>query len=242
MRGCLSFVVFAAVLVGGLVWFAVPPLADMLVTQAAGLGFDGRISAHVESSFPPRLLMFHADTVTLHGTHVRPHGSALDAAGADIRLEDVDLLARSAKLVSGTLTDVTIPAAASPTGFLVLPRIELRGPAGGIATTARVPGAAVQDLVSAAVERATGRAPDAVTLVAPDRIGVRLGGTSVEGRLNVTSGDLVVELDRPAVSGPLVDREELQPLALEGVSVLDGDLVLNGTLDASALGLSAPAG
>ncbi len=238
MRGCLSFLVFAAVLVGGLVWFALPPVADVLVAQAVGLALDGRIAVHVESSFPPSLLTLHADAVTLDGADVRPHGSGIEAGGMDLRLRDVDLLARSAASVSGTLTNVTIPAAASPTGFLVLPRIDLDGPAARIATTATVPGAAVHDLVSAAVQRATGVAPAEVALVAPDRVHVRLGTTSLDGRLAVDSGSLIAQLDRPAARVTLVDRSELLPLALQQAGVVDGDLLLTGTIEASALGLS----
>ena len=238
MRGCLSFLVFVVLLVAALVWFAVPPLADLLVTQALGTAFEGSVGAHVETSFPPSLLAFHADAVDISGSGVGPRGSGLEAATLRLRLEDVDLLARTARSVSGTLEGVTLPASAAPTGFLVVPRIDLEGPAGAILAWATVPEEIVGPAVSTAIEREVGRAPDDVRLLAPDRIRVTMGPLRVEGRLIVRDGALRAALDVLPVEVTLIDASETSPLKLAGAAVSGSDLTLTGTLDPTALGLS----
>ncbi len=238
MRGCLSFLVFVAILVGALVWFAVPPVADLLLTQALGTAFEGNVTAHVETSFPPSLLAFHADTVDVSGSGVRPRGSGLEAATLRLRLEDVDLLARTARSVSGTLEGVTLPATAAPTGFLVVPRIDLDGPTGAILARASVPEEVVRPAVSTAIERAVGRPPDDVRLLAPDRIRITMGPLTVDGRLVVRDAALRVAFDVPAVEVTLIDGTETAPLKLAAAAVSDSSLTLTGTLDPAALGLA----
>lgn len=241
MAGCLRFVVFIVVLLGALAWFALPPVADRVVTAGLGFVLGGSVEARVETAVPLSLLTLHADEVVVTGTAIRPAGSDLSAASLHLDLRDVDLLARTAASVDGTLTGVTLAGAAPGGGPLRIASLRVTGPLDGLEATVAVPGPEVDGLIKAALAEALGTSsanvPLDVSLAAPDWIRFTLAGVPIDARLAVRSGSLVAVLGDGLPTATLLAAADTGPLVLDGVRVEGSDLVLAGRLDRSALGL-----
>lgn len=246
MTGCLRFVVFVVLLLAALAWFALPPVADRLVTAGLGFVLGGTVEAQVDTAFPPSLLAFHADEVEVYATAVHPGGDGLSADSLRLDLRGVDLLARTAASVDGTLTGVTLAGAAPGGGPLHVASIGLAGPLDALDATVGLDGTEVRAVVAAALAQALGgalggAAPDVpldVTLSAPDRVRFTLAGVPADARLAVRSGSLVALFaDGPVPTATILAAGATGPLALSGVRVDGSDLVLTGRLDRSALGL-----
>jgi hypothetical protein len=79
-----------------------------------------------------------------------------------------------------------------------------------------------------------GSRPDSAELVAPDGIRAGIGGRELNGTLRVDAdGALVVASSLGTIR--LVGPDPSIPIRLTSVSIVDGGLVLTGTLDVSAL-------
>lgn len=233
MRGCLSFVVFVALLVAGLAWIALPPAAGALVGAAlvAG-GLNGIDTTVTVSAAPPfELLTLHADEVHVRSRAVQWHG--LRAATLDLTLRDVALGDRTFGGVSGRLTDVVVTTS-DRTGIRV-PFAIVSGTQATAAATFTLDPSTVEELAATAVERALGVRPASVSLAAPDRVILSGGGAPVVARLAVDpSGALVLrtpqlgtlDIVRP---GPGV------PIRFSSVAVAPDGVSLGGLLDVAAL-------
>jgi hypothetical protein len=231
MRGCLSVLIIAAAFLVGIVWFGGVPLAETVVeaslTSSAFEADELDVTVHAD---PPLVLALgRADRVEIEATGVR--WEELRAGSMSMRLDGVDLLARTATTADGQFRDVELAVAG---GDPALVGIGISGPAGGARTTIDIDGPTVNRVALAAFEEKFGTRPDAADLVAPDGIRVRLGGNELLGTLRVDSdGALVVVSGLGTVR--LVEPDPSIPLRLTGVSIVNGGLELTGTLDVSAL-------
>lgn len=231
MRGCLSVLIIAAAFLLGIVWFGGPPLAETVVESSlTGSGFEAdRLDVTVAADPPLALAVGRADRVEIEATGVR--WKDLRAGSMTLRLDGVDLLARSATTADGQFRDVELAVAG---GDPALVAITFAGPADGAATTIEIDRAAVSRMALAAFEQEFGTRPDAAELVAPDQIQVRLGGSALSGTLQVDAdGALVVVATIGAVR--LVEPDSSLPLRLTGVSVGNAGLRLTGTTDLASL-------
>ncbi|HEV7810213.1 MAG TPA: hypothetical protein VGO64_06425 [Candidatus Limnocylindrales bacterium] len=231
MRGCLFVLVVAAALLAAVAWFGAPPIAGLLVRAALdSTGYRATTtSIAVEAAPPPRVLLGHADAVTIRSSGVEWRN--LKARGLDLRLEDVDLFGRTAGTVSGSIDGAELA------GTTIEPprvAITLDGPAPQARATILADRVTVRRLVLAGVaDTFHVEATDAV-LVAPDRLRVSTPGAVIEGSL-VIDGDHVVAMATPLGSIPLLTLDAALPLRLTGVSVVEGGLRLQGVLDVTAL-------
>src|SRR5438067_552454 len=109
VRGCLTFVLFVAVLVGAMAWIGLPTVASAAITAgltASGLsGTDTKVT--VTADPPLELASLHADTVRVHTTDA--HWQDLRAASLDMAMTDVSLGSRSFASINGRLTGVEMP-------------------------------------------------------------------------------------------------------------------------------------
>lgn len=232
MRGCLSVLVLAALFVLGALWFGGPPIASTVLEAtltSSGFAAD-ELDVTVETSPPLSLVVGRADRVTIHARGVRWNG--LEAASMALEMDDVDLFARSAGHTDGSFDGVEFAGA---DGEPVLVSIDVTGPADAAATTVHVDRQTVERIAKAAFEAEFGIKADAVALVAPDAVRLTVAGQSVSGRLEVF-GDGGLAVSSPL--GPsltLVAPDPGLPLALTGLSVVDGGLLLIGTLEVSSL-------
>ena len=239
MRGCLFTLVLGAVLLAVLVVVGLPAAAEGILTggiRAAGLQSDD-LTVTVRSDPPTDLVGMHADHVRVVASDAEFRG--LEIGKLDLRLQDVEILARTAGSVDGTLDDVALPLGAG--GDIRVNQIAIAGDTDHLTAATTIPPAQARALVSDAVEQATGFKPDQVTLTSPDRVAIRAaGGLELEGRLAVTpSGDLVLRGE-----GPLAGRDavllrggEDLPIELKEVRVTSsGGLRLAGDLAISILG------
>ncbi len=237
MRGCLSFLVFAAVLLAALAWFGVPPAADWLVTQAVRASISGDVHAHVAADPPPRLLLLQADTLQIDGTGVTLSGGSISAASLSLTLTDVNLLSRHASRVSGSLGGVSVAAAGLARGPLPIRSVTLSGPSDDVAAVMTVDASTALAIVRAEVGRLTGVAPADVSLLAPDSLRIVAAGQVSVARLAVVQGSLIAQPSSAAIGAiTIVDGASLGPLRLTSVQVTATSVVLTGLLDSAALG------
>jgi hypothetical protein len=239
MRGCL-FVVLLAVAIGVfVVVVGLPAVAAGVLTsavQAAGLQSDDT-TVTVSSDPPTDLVGLRADRVRIRATDATFRG--LDIGSLDITLSDVSLADRTAQGVSGRMDDVSVPVQGEDP--IMLTSITLTGGANHVIATTTLPAAQAEARISDAIEAKLGRRPTDVSLAAPDRVTITVGGLEVHGRLVVTpSGDLVARItDGPAAGDEVVmltGGEDI-PVHLTSVTVTPGgDLRLVGELAIPLLG------
>lgn len=232
MRGCLFVLVIGAALVGVAAWFGAAPLASTVIASILdGSGYRAASSTVTTTADPPlRLLLGHADRVTIDGRDVT--WRTFKAGRIELTLSDVDLFRRTAGSIHGTITAAelrTNDATAAPTADVVID-----GSGSGAAATIQVPGATVDALVRSGVAKQYGVAVTATALVAPDTLRITTSGTTVEGRLAIDAAGGLVLVTRLG-SADLFRFDPSFPITLTGVRVNGADLGLTGTLDAAAL-------
>jgi hypothetical protein len=234
MRGCLAILVMGLAFLVVLAWFVLPPIAGVAVSAgliASGLSGHGT-SVIVTASPPLELLAMRADAVEIRSTDVSWRG--LDAATLAVRLDRVDLGARTAASVDGRLGDVSVPVSG---GTIHVEVVALAGPGSSVTATLTVDAATATALAAAAVERAAGARPSSVALVAPDRVVVTVGALQVQGRLIIDGGALVLVIE-PIGRVVVAEPASGLPFVVSSVAVDTGGPVrLVGTLDPRALGL-----
>ena len=231
MRGCLSVLIIAAAFLVGIVWFGGVPLAETVVeaslTTSAFEADELDVTVHADP--PLELALGRADRVEIEATGVR--WEDLRAGSMSMRLDGVDLLARTATTADGEFRDVELAVAG---GDPALVGIGISGPADGARTTIDIDGLTVNQMALNAFEDTIGTRPDSAELVAPNQVRVTVAGRQLSGTLVVEAdGALVVETGLGKVR--LVEPDPSIPLRLTAVSVVDGGLELTGTLDVSAL-------
>jgi hypothetical protein len=231
MRGCLFVLVLAAAVVTAAAWFGAPPLASTVIASILdGSGYratDSRITA--TASPPVRLLLGHADQVTIAGRDVT--WRTFRAAAIDVTLDDVDLFGRTAGSITGTIdgAELRTADAVAPTAD-----VTIDGPGDGARATILITAATVDPLVRRGFEKATGTQATSVALIAPDTLRVAIGGSTIEGRLAIDESGGLVLVTRLG-STELFSFDPSFPIKLTAVRVHDSDLELAGTLNADGL-------
>jgi hypothetical protein len=231
VRGCLSVLIIAAAFLVGIVWFGGVPLAETVVeaslTTSAFEADELDVTVHADP--PLELALGRADRVEIEATGVR--WEDLRAGSMSMRLDGVDLLARTATTADGEFRDVELAVAG---GDPALVGIGISGPADGARTTIDIDGPTVNQMALDAFEDTIGTRPDSAELVAPSQVRVTVAGRQLSGTLVVEAdGALVVATGLGKIR--LVEPDPSIPLRLTAVSVVDGGLELTGTLDVSAL-------
>jgi hypothetical protein len=231
VRGCLSVMVLGGAFLAGLVWFAGPPVASGVVTlalQGSGLAAD-RLDVQVTADPPLELAVGRADRVAIQATVASWRGVRL--ASLDLKLDAVDLLARTAASAEGRLERVELDAAGGQT---VVADVEIAGAADAAATTVRIGAANVEAVTIDAFEAHFGARPSSARLVAPNTVRVDLGGLTVDSRLSIGSKGSVVATARGDTIVLFTPNTAL-PLHLTKLAVTSVGLELRGTLDVGAL-------
>ncbi len=233
MRSCLIQLLIAAVVAFALLWFGVPFGASWLATNALGAaGFTGTdTQVTVSSDLPPRLLLGHADRVTLTSTQVSV--GDLHAATVDLDLGNVELISRTFGTVSGTLTGVRVPA---PNGDPVnLDRVSIAGKGSSGTATLSMSTAEAESLAEAQLKAAT-NIPATVKFQAPDVAIVSLNGQSETGHLVVKQGSLDLVPDSSALpTVTLIGAGNGNPFTFDSVVVSASTVTLGGTIDLQSL-------
>jgi hypothetical protein len=239
MRGCLSFLVFLALLAAAFTWFLLPPLAGWAVQSLLPRDqISGTLSARVSTNFPPELYTLHADAVTLTGEQVSLEGGLLDVDSLALTLHDVRLLDRTAARIDGNLAGVRVEQAGST--ILAIDRVDLAGPTDAVSATVTVRTEEVRLRVVAALNAALPAPVQSLTLRAPDQVSVKVGGTTVSGRLAVRNGALVLIGSGPLPTAEVVPASATGPLHLTSLAISGPSVIVKGTLDAAGLGITAP--
>lgn len=231
MRGCLFVLVAAALVVGLGAWFGSAPLASAVIDLTLrNAGFSAAtLTTTARADPPPRLLLGHADTVRIQATGVAFR--TFHADGLDLTLTDVDLIGRTAATIRGSISRAQVttadrnPAAADVT---------VDGDASGAASTIHVDRDTVDRVVRATLGPQVGSGITRTELVAPDLLRVVTPAATIEGRL-VIDGSGALAFSNALGTTPILELDRSFPLRLTGVHVEDGDLVIDGTLDAEAL-------
>ncbi len=233
MRSCLIQLLIAALVVFALVWFGLPFGASWLATNAlnaAGFaGTDTRVD--VSANLPPRILLGHADTIHLSSTQVGV--GDLHAGSIDLTLGDVELIDRTFGTVTGTLTDVRVPA---PDGDpITIQSAVINGPSTAATATLTASSAELTKLAQAQFQNTTGIA-STVTIAAPDNVTVTVNGRAQPGKLAVKNGAIVVIPTSSALpTVTLIDSGAGNPFRFTSVAIGTGTVTLVGTIDLQTL-------
>jgi hypothetical protein len=232
VRGCLVTLVLLVAAIAALLWLALPPLAGTVVQGALAAG--GLEAAHtvvtVTADPPPRLLTLEADEVEIHATNATIHG--LSAAELDLVLHDVNIADRTFGAIEGTLRGVRLADAAGTEPGI--PVVVLSGTSDAVRATMSLSAADAEALGVSAVERAVGITPSSVRLTAPDRVRIRLGGQSVDGRLAVRAdGSLVLIPPADLSMAPItvLAADPTLGLKVRSFRIVDGGLVVVTSFD-----------
>jgi hypothetical protein len=231
VRGCLSVLVLAVVLVTVGVWFAGPPIAAGLVqTALASAGLHaGHLDVAVQADPPLELALGRADRITVDGTDVQWNGHQADSL--HMTLNDVNLLDRSAERTTGRLLRAELPGV-EPVGSTATIDFDGRGSTATVAIT--IDRATAQAIASAAIEQKVGIRPSSVTLRSPNLIQFKIGPVDASSAMSVDAdGSLAVSTPQGKVT--ILDPDATRPVHLTGVAVQGDEVVLTGTLDVAAL-------
>jgi hypothetical protein len=231
VRGCLFVLVAAALLVTVLGWFASPLLASAAIGVALqNGGFSATTQTiSVTSDPPPKLLLGRADRVEIHAS-----GAAFrtfHAQSLDLVLTDVDIVNRTAATISGAVDGASVSTA---DGVPTDADLRIDGPASSAATSIVVSGATVDRVVRATFADEVGVTISRTELVGPDILRIVTPRATLEGRLVIDAAGEVA-LSTRLGSSPILSLDRSFPLRLESVRVVNGDVVVAGTLDATSL-------
>jgi hypothetical protein len=232
MRGCLFVLVIGAAIVAGAAWFGAPPLASTVIASILeGSGYHATSSTvTVSANPPPRLLIGHADRVTIDGRGVT--WRTFRASRVQLTLDDVNLFGRTAGTINGTITGAELQATGATDAATA--DVTLDGSGSNAKATIRVPGATVEGLVRSGVAKQYGVAVTATSLIAPDTLQITTSGTTIRGRLAIDAAGALV-LVTSLGSADLFRFDPSFPIRLTGVRISGADLELTGTLDVAAL-------
>jgi hypothetical protein len=232
VRGCFFILVLGAALLAGIAWFGSVPIAATVIGAALGSsGFHARSSTITATADPPpRLLLGHADRVSITGSDVDWH--ALHANQLSLTLDDVDLFRRSAARIRGSISGARLDDGAG--GSAAATSIVVDGPADAAATTIIVDPAAVRAAIVSAAASRFGMSIDDARLVAPDRLQLVTPVGSIDGRLTIDPAGALA-FDTRLGTVPILTIDPSLPLRLRSVAVVDGGLRLDGVLDAESL-------
>jgi hypothetical protein len=236
MRGCLFVLLVAAAVLGSIAWFGSVPIADTVIgamLQASGYRAT-TTTITVTADPPPRLLLGQAERVAIDSTGVE--WRSLLAARLSLTFDGVDLFARSANTIHGTIEGVELTGdAAAPTGAPApAVTIALDGPADAASAAITVDEATIRALVLAAVSREFGTIATGVELVAPDRLRLTAPGATIEASL-VIDGNGALAISTALGSVEMFRVDPTIPLRLRSVAVVDRALRLDGVLDVTGL-------
>lgn len=233
MRSCLIQLLVLLAVGFALLWFGVPLGAGWLAANALNAsGFSGtNTKVEVSANPPPLLLTGHADRI--HVTSTQASVGDLHAATLDFSLGNVSLLDRTIGTVDGTLTGVKMPAPDGQT--VVVDAATVDGKASSAKATLKMAKSQVEALAVQQLKSQTGISAT-ITLTAPNKVTVKVGGQSQPGTLVVKAGELDLVPDSSGLpTATLLKSGDGNPFTLQSVSMA-GDLVtLTGTIDIQQL-------
>ena len=231
MRGCLFIVLLGAVVLGSAAWFGSPFVASTVIQAALdGSGYraaSGTVRA--SSDPPPKLLLGRADRVEIEGSDV--DFRTFHAAGLEVVLTDVDIVARTAGGISGRIDDAELR---TTDGISAVADVTIDGTGRAAAATITVEAGTVDRIVRETFQREFGVTVTAVALDAPDVLRISAGTTTVEGRLDIDIAGAIA-LRTPLGSSAILSLDPSLPLRFVAVGVTNGDLRIDATLDTGAL-------
>jgi hypothetical protein len=233
MRSCLIQVLILIAVVFALLWFGLPLGASWLATNALNAsGFSGtNTKVDVSSNPPPVLLTGHADSI--HLTSTQASVGDLHASTIDFTLGDVSLLDRTVGTIDGSLTGVKVPA---PDGKpVVVDTASVKGEASNAQATLKLARSQVETLAAQQLKSQTGIS-GTVTLAAPNKLTIKVGGQSQPGTLVVKNGELDLVPDGSGLpTATLLKSGDGNPFTLQSVTIVGDVVTLTGVIDVETL-------
>ncbi len=233
MRSCLIQVLILIAVVFALLWFGLPLGASWLATNALNAsGFSGtNTKVDVSSNPPPVLLTGHADSI--HLTSTQASVGDLHASTIDFTLGDVSLLDRTVGTIDGSLTGVKVPA---PDGKpVVVDTASVKGEASNAQATLKLARSQVETLAAQQLKSQTGIS-GTVTLAAPNKLTIKVGGQSQPGTLVVKNGELDLVPDSSGLpTATLLKSGDGNPFTLQSVTIVGDVVTLTGVIDVETL-------
>jgi hypothetical protein len=153
------------------------------------------------------------------------------AATLLLTLRDVDLFARTAGEIEGTIGGAELQTVDDPAPTA---DVTIDGTGREAGATIRVAGATVDRLVKSGFAKKFAVAVVSTSLVAPDVLRLSATGTTIQGRLAIDAGG-ALGFVTPLGQAELFRFDPSFPIQLVGVRIRGGDLELEGTLDLETL-------
>jgi len=231
--GLLSVTGLASAILALVAWFGGPTIAGSLVEASlSSAGFRGsNTTVEVITDPPWELLGGRADRVI-----IRSQDASIDQLQADrleLALLDADLGALSFARVEGRLEGVTLHAADGTS--IDAATVDISGTPGAVSAVIRIDAAEVERVALAEIQRQTGVSIGTTRLEPPDLVVFSVFVLQVEGRFAVEpDGSLALAVNLPG--NPRVALIADEAIRFESVAVINGQLVLSGTLNLAALG------
>lgn len=234
MRSCLIQLLLTVGVIFALLWFGPPFGASWVLTNGLNTaGFSGtNTKVDVSANLPPRILLGHADKITLNSSQVSV--GDLHAASLDLTLSNVELVDRTIGAIHGTMTGVLLPAANGVAAFTA-ESVSVDGAGGAATATLKCTAAQIKTLIVSQLKTEQIN-PTSVTFAAPDKVTVSVGALSKTGHLVTSNGALEVVVPglSPATT-TLIAAGNGNPIRFTSVAVTASSVTLVGTIDLQTL-------
>jgi len=226
MRGCLGFLVFAAVLIALLAVASVQVLLPAVATaaiQGSSLVRGQPVVVTVETSIAGVLLHGEIDSVRITGTNLSEPPATI--GDVDVTLSRVSLIDRTFGSADGTLIGVVVdPTAAVP---IELPTVLLGGDSSALTATVTLDAQQTVALLQARLK--TAGAPDARVALTSGGIDLSVLGHSVPARIEASAEAVQLVSEQAGLHLTLLEAPAGGPWQIGDVQVTPGGIQL--TLD-----------
>jgi len=201
MRGCLSFLVFVALLITALavvvVRFALPAVVDSAV-RSSPFVHGQPVTVVTDTSFEGVFLRGQIDAIEISGHDLSEPNARIGAA--TITLRDIPLVSRTFASASGTLTDVDLQVAGVP--LARVSSVGLTGTSSTLEADVLIAASAAEAAIQARLEDAN--VPVQAVKLGEGHVNITIAGQVLSAQLRLGSAGLQLDVGAPVVPIDLV--------------------------------------
>jgi hypothetical protein len=231
MRGCLGFLVFAAILVTALavalVQLALPAVVTAAV-EGSPLVRGQPVAVTVETSLGGVLLHGEIDSVRITGANLSEPPATI--GDLDVTLSHVSMVDRTFASADGTLVGVVMdPTAAAP---IELPTVWIGGSSSALTATVALDAQQTVALLEARL-KAAGAPADARVALIPGGIDLSVLGHSVPARIETTAETVQLVSEQAGLDVTLLEAPAGGPWQIGDLQVTPGGMQMTLDLEVS---------
>jgi len=228
MRGCLGFLVFAAILVTLLAAAVVQLVLPSLVAgdvEGSPLLRGQQVEVHVDTSVAGVLLHGRIDSIRITGTSLTEPNATI--AALDLTLADVAIADHTFDTASGSLDGVTITTVNG--GSIPIDTVAISGFSSTVLATVRI-GATAAEAALRSLLQAAGVAVSSVSLGA-GVVDVTIQGHAIQARLVTNGNQLVLDAGSPVAPIELLSAPAGGEWRIDTVDVTASGIAIEVAID-----------